>query len=718
MVKGFRHWLAVAFYITFLIVISGCGSSQQHGGEKSWLGSEITVYVSPKGNDSGPGTKSRPVGGLAAARDLVREIIADDFRGRITVLFQPGEYVLDGPVVFDNRDSGAGVEVRYVAAQLGKVVFTGGMEITGWKEEKPGLWYSYIADVHNGSWYFRQLFANGKRLTRARYPNDGYIKFADTGTLKTWDVEHTFKIEEKLPFENLAQKDAEAVMLHHWSISRKRIRESDEMSFTTEFAAGWVGAPLCEVRKDLSRMYFEHAREFLDVPGEWYLDRDNGMVYYVGAAGENPNDMTFIAPRIEKFLIIRGTKERPVKNLIFEGLDFEYAKWQIPLAGHNGTQAGCYGYFYQRDSVYMLPAVVHLEHADNCRFERCKIAHTCTSGMALGAGCDENTVIGCEFYDIGGNGIVNGFRSKGTDIPRRFFEEDWDDRSDAPRGNVFVHNNIHRCGQVFFGCVGYQEAFVTDSVLAHNAIYDLPYSGVSTGFTWNDVPTTQRNSRIEFNHIHDVMTVMHDGGGIYTLGYQPGTVIRNNLIEDVPNGHGLYTDYSSCRIVMENNIINRAGVYGYQHHYGHNNIVRNNIFASCGTYAIHHARDGSKPSFYFTNNIVYMDRFAEHGLKWYKLPEGHNGEAVKDSIIDGVDAVYDSNVYWDRRDTDIRFAGMSFEKWQQERGHDRNSIIADPMFADPSAGDFSMPNDSPAVNVGFKPINISRVGPQGIYAID
>jgi hypothetical protein len=87
-------------------------------------------------------------------------------------------------------------------------------------------------------------------------------------------------------------------------------------------------------------------------------------------------------------------------------------------------------------------------------------------------------------------------------MPRQSCETDWVDPTDAPLANVITDNKIHRCGQVQQGTCGYAEMFSAETVFAHNEIFDLPYSGISTGFTWNHVPTSQRGSRIEFNHIY------------------------------------------------------------------------------------------------------------------------------------------------------------------------------------------------------------------------
>jgi hypothetical protein len=54
----------------------------------------------------------------------------------------------------------------------------------------------------------------------------------------------------------------------------------------------------------------------------------------------------------------------------------------------------------------------------------------------------------------------------------------------------------------------------------------------------------------------------------------------------------------------------------------------------------------------------------------------------------------------------------SWEQWQEKRGQDKHSLIADPLLADPEHGDFSLKPDSPALKLGFQPIDLSRVGPR------
>ena len=54
----------------------------------------------------------------------------------------------------------------------------------------------------------------------------------------------------------------------------------------------------------------------------------------------------------------------------------------------------------------------------------------------------------------------------------------------------------------------------------------------------------------------------------------------------------------------------------------------------------------------------------------------------------------------------------TFTTWR-ERGFDRKSITADPLFVDFERDNFTLKDKSPAFRVGFSPIDMSTVGLRG-----
>jgi hypothetical protein len=194
--------------------------------------------------------------------------------------------------------------------------------------------------------------------------------------------------------------------------------------------------------------------------------------------------------------------------------------------------------------------------------------------------------------------------------------------------------------------------------------------------------------------------MLSDMGAVYTLGIQRGTVIRNNLIHDVNSftygGWGLYPDEGTTDTVWENNVVYRTKSAGFHQHYGRDNIVRNNIFAFGKEHQLMRTREEPHVSFILTNNIVYFESGSLLGSNW----KNEN-------------FVLDYNLYFDARSgaapETMKFGEGTLEQWRQ-RGHDVHSVITDPLFVAPEKYDFRLQSNSPALKLGFHPIDVSGVG--------
>jgi len=519
-------------------------------------------HLSPAGNDANPGTRERPFATLARAMAAVRALVAEDLKGDVRVVLHVGTYVLDAPLVFTSADSGSAKHaITYAAAPGETVVISGGRAITGWKPGDGSKWTAELAMVKSGQWFFRQLVVNDERAVRARWPDeDGVLRIATVGNeLKS------FTFDRALPQENLADQDAELVVYENWSVSRALIASSDQRQLTTATAVGWLGHGDMTTASPGKPAFIEHARAALDQPGEWFLDRRTGTLTYLARPGETPAQTVAVAPVLTQLVKIAGTKERPIRNLRFEGLRFEHTDFALPAVGYSEIQAAHFGPSTNLPTC-VQPVAVECAYAEDVRFERCRFAHLDNSAIAFGSGCRRNAVIGCVIEDIGGNGVMVGWRGTGqlATGTEGTLDADWADPADAPTGNTIANSVIRRCGEDSRGAVGVFVAFSADTRVAHNVIHDHPYTGVSIGYRWDTTPTTQVRCTVEYNHIYDVMKKLADGGGVYTLGFQPGTVLRGNLIHDVhrsafahggaPN-NGFFIDEGSKGFLFESNVV-------------------------------------------------------------------------------------------------------------------------------------------------------------------
>ena len=235
--------------------------------------------------------------------------------------------------------------------------------------------------------------------------------------------------------------------------------------------------------------------------------------------------------------------------------------------------------------------------------------------------------------------------------------------------------------------------------IVHNHIHDLFYTAISAGWTWGYGENQSKGNIIEYNHLHDIgKEVLSDMGGIYTLGVQPGTRIRNNLIHDIASftygGWGIYPDEGSSEMLIENNIVYNCKSAGFHQHYGRENMVRNNVFAFNRENQLMRTRAEPHVSFTFERNIVYFNQGKLLGSNWT-----------------GDQFTMDGNIYFDTRTRDIRFAGQTFGAWQAA-GHDRKSVVVDPLFVNAGNYDFRLQPESPALKMGFQQIDMSTVGPR------
>jgi hypothetical protein len=335
----------------------------------------------------------------------------------------------------------------------------------------------------------------------------------------------------------------------NWEINRLRVESIDAKSGTVVIAP-----PHSEgheaIRPGPGRWCcFENAREMLDQPGEWCLDTATGTVSYWPKPGEDMTKAEVLAPALQSLVEFQGTGAKPVRHVLLQGITFEHTDWRLPDIGYRGIQACHHNSGANWSGSWQtIPAAIRLSHAEHCGVEESTLAHLGGCGIGLSAGCRGSFVRSNHLFDVSGNGVMVGGPN---------------DEKSCPAGTLVANNHVHDCGVEFYGAVGIWVGFARQTTVSHNLVHSLPYTGISVGWQWNPQPTACKENTVEYNHIYDVMNRLCDGGGIYTLGYQPGTVIRGNHIHDVhrsryaqgaPN-NGMFIDEGSKGFLFEKNVI-------------------------------------------------------------------------------------------------------------------------------------------------------------------
>src|SRR5262249_48396808 len=151
------------------------------------------------------------------------------------------------------------------------------------------LWLAAVPDVREGRWYFRSLFINGERKQRARTPNEGFFRIDGPGP-QDKPVQLHFKPGD-IKKEWADAGDVEAIALLAWADFRMFIRSVDEANHVATLSTNARPSN----RENNARYYVENARDALDAPGEWYLDRKTGVVTYLAKPGEDLSTAQVIA---------------------------------------------------------------------------------------------------------------------------------------------------------------------------------------------------------------------------------------------------------------------------------------------------------------------------------------------------------------------------------------------------------------------------------------
>ncbi len=639
----------------------------------------LALHVATNGNDNASGAITRRAGDgpLATIEAALRKARVTRPADGVTIYLHDGVHRLVQPIVFSPEDSGASADRPFTITAFGKEkpVLSGGVQLKNWRQLQPNIWQADARAEFGTNWQFRSLFINGKRATRARTPNEGELFRMDGGRFNDKPFQFKFRAGDIKPAWADAG-DVEVVAFEKWTDIRQFIRNVNTESNVVTLS----GSSTPHTRESGARYFIENAPDSIDAPGEWRLDAKTRLVTAMFKAGENPNAMEITVPRLQELVQFKGdiTGKKAVRHVVLRGLTFADTDWSISADGYRDTQA-----------AVAIRGEIFGDGMTDCVIEDCTFTRLAGYGVDLGRGCQRNKIVGNEMFDLGAGGVRVGETTVRSD------------QFDGTHHNVITDNHLHHLGLLYPPAVGVFIIQSGNNRVAHNHIHDLFYTAVSAGWTWGYRDSPCHDNVIEFNHMHDIgLGLLSDMGAVYTLGPQPGTVVRNNLVHDVTSftygGWGLYTDEGSTGIVLENNVVYRCKSAGFHQHYGKENVIRNNVFAFNKENQLMRTRDEPHLSFYFTNNIVLFDSGNLLGSSW------KNEQFV-----------IDHNLYWDTRagtnTAKLRFSNASLEQWQA-RGHDTNSLIADPQFLSARESNFRLAGQSPALKRGFKPIDLTGVG--------
>ncbi|MFC4031569.1 discoidin domain-containing protein [Streptomyces polygonati] len=502
----------------------------------------LSVYVSPQsGSDTAAGSAAHPFKTLQHARDYVRTVNHGDRDIHVELL--SGTYQLAGTFTLTGQDSGRdGHRVVYEAAPGAHPVISGGSQVTGWTLADPA---HNVYKAHVGSIDTRQLYVNGELETRARGADNppGFTKTA-TG--------YTFTDTSLDAYQR--PSDLEVVSRWGWMMYRCPVQSISGSTMTMRQPC-FHNANLHQGQEIQNPTWLENARELLDSPGEWYLDKGRGDLYYMPKAGQDLRTATVTVPRVQDLVDLNGTLADPVADVSFQGITFSYSTWLAPSSA-DGVVEGQAGFRIvggnnpDFDSTRLnwvkTPGAVNVGYGRGIAFQDNTFTHLGAVGLNLNTGTQGTVIKGNVFKEIAATGIQIG----GVEV----IDAHPDDPRSITKDNTVTDNVVTDVADQYNGSLGILAGYTDHTVITHNKVYDLPYSGISVGWGWGltdqggdtnypgnsgvpiwDTPTTSRDNVVSDNEISDIMKHQADGGAIYTLSANPGGMVSGNYIRSVPS---------------------------------------------------------------------------------------------------------------------------------------------------------------------------------------
>jgi hypothetical protein len=637
----------------------------------------VTLHVAVNGNDQATGTEQAPFATLERARDELRAMRAD---GQLAVgaevIVHEGTYELGATFELTSEDSGSETApVVYRAAEGEQVTLSGGRAVTDWQPVTDAAILARLDESARGQVLQAdlramgiedlgdvikpgarlELFFDNTPMTVARWPNEGFVKIGETVGGKPFDVRGTkgdrvgkFTFDFDRPERWADEKD---LWLHgywfwDWSDQRQCVKQIDLQAKTIE-----LEEPYHHYGYREGHWYYAfNALCEIDSPGEWYLDRETGILYFWPPTPIE--DGRAVVSVCGDMLSMKDASHVTIRGLTFEGA---------------------------------RGRAVRVEGGEGCRIVACTMRNLGDWAVRVDGGTD-HAVVGCDMYDLaeGGVSITGGDRKTLT-----------------PANHLVDNNHIHHWGR---WSRMYKSAVNVRGVgnrVAHNLLHDAPHTAIF--FSGNE-------HIIELNEIHSVCYESNDAGAIYNGRdfTQRGTIIRHNYLHDITGFRGrgcvgVYLDDMLSGTRIESNVFYRsyrAAFIGG----GRDCTIIGNVFVYCPK-AIH---IDARAMGWASASIEGTMKKRLEAMPYTEPPWSERYPELL-TVYDDEPAVPKGNVVHSNV-----IVGEGWEDIQrQAKPHvfmGENLVTDDPGFVDLAGLNFQLTDESPAWDIGFVGIPVATIG--------
>lgn len=574
-----RRWLGVLAAVASFVTMSASPACSQK--EREQIGAATAMseyYVAPNGNDLAEGTKDKPFASLKGAFKAIRHNKAG-FDSDITVYMADGEYfVKETDCVVLDKESLPDLSITVKAADNAKPIINGGKKITQWTKTQVNGHTVLKSNVGKGLKGIYSFMANGKAAEIAKSidepfdgrnlsPQNSHGKPFAEGSF-SWDYYNKKKREEGIVATNnqdildalVNPSQTQAVWLIEWKefiICLDKVKGNHLTSNYWEVIAkesvvnsgGEFFWP-----HPTHRFYLQNDVSLISKPGEFCYNSKSGELYYYPRAGENEDSVVGEIPLATHFINAQGNAETgAIRNVTFHGLTFansavDYIDAYGGVAINQAQEfevAPPTGSFenpeYHRG---MMGGAIYLAYCQNVNFTDCAFSNVGLTAIVMDDGVQNCTVQGCTFTDLGNCAVrlSNPANYKATGLAQ-------------VRNNTISNNVIRRIGSVNFSAPAILAMYVNGTEICNNDVYDCPYTAISLGWGWRKLDDSYAGENVvAYNKIGNYMMVLKDGGGVYTLGNQPQSVIQGNHFYSQKNNiAGVYLDEATSGYTVTDN---------------------------------------------------------------------------------------------------------------------------------------------------------------------
>ncbi|WP_062616006.1 PDZ domain-containing protein [Flammeovirga sp. SJP92] len=597
----------------------------------------------------------------------------------IVISIEEGEYYLRESIKIDAQLSGLTIKAK----QGDKVTLKGSAPLKlKWKKHKKGVYVAKIEEDID----FDQLIINGQPQILARYPN-----YNEEGGYWQGHAKDAISAERISTWKNPKGAIFHAMHGGKWGGFHYLIEGVDQNGQAI-LSGGKQNNRPSKPHEELRMV--ENVLEELDSPHEWYLDKEDKKLYFYPSKEIDLSKVVAEGVVLKELIRIEGTENQIVEDVSIQGIKLEHTK---------RTLFEEYEQLLRSDWSIYRGGAIYLSNANNCAIQNCELTNLGGNVIFVSGRNQNHLISGNHIYNCGASAISFVGKSSAVRSPSYTYREYvklsdmdkvWGPQSnDYPTNCVADDNLIYRIGRIEKQTAGVQIAMAMNITVSHNSIYEVPRAGINIGDgTWG-------GHVLECNDVFDTVLETGDHGSFNSWGrdrfWHPNRKEMNKLVEnDVTMPY-----WDACNTtVIRNNRFRCDHGWDIDLDDGSTNYhIYNNLCLNGGI----KLREGFGRR--VENNIMVNNSLHPH--VWFKASE----DVFKRNIVQ--DSYKDVGVEEWGREMDYNL--FPFEESlmkAQVYGIEKHSVYGNPAFKNPEALDFSVKENSKALEIGFVNFSMTAFG--------